>query len=320
MVHHDHGIRGRFQEPAVAAFHLRQMLLRTLAHADVADCRRHQGAFRTLQRAQHDLDRKLAAVLASPGELDPAADLLRKCGFRRSKIVRNQPLREAFRNDVRYLLPDELVAVVAELLLGLQIQQNDLSALVHHHHRIWSCLQQPAIFRPCLLAFGEIATDTRESPQISGRVVQGREDDTRQESRAVFPHAHAVFFQPTAGSGQPKYLLRPASRDILRRIETGKISTDDLVGAVTLDLLSPGVPSDNLALRVHHDDRVIPHFVEEHPISLLAVLKRLLGTPAPRAVAPDAPSCGSGDQQAKDGSEDQNGLGLVKALLRVSLA
>ena len=320
LVDHHHRVRGRFQQPAVAALHLRQNLFRGLAHADVADRRRHQRSFRALQRAQHDLDRKLAAVLAPSGELDPAADLLRQCAFRGSKIVRNQPLRETLRNDVRHLLPDELVAVVAELLLGLEIQQDDLSALVHHHHRIRSCLQQPAIFRARLLAFAEIATDARKSPQISGRVVQGREDDTRQESRAVFPHAHAVFFQPAAGSGQPEYLLRPAPRDIVRRIETGKISTDDLVGAVTLDLFGPGVPSDNLALRVHHDDRVIPHFVEEHPISLLAVLKRLLGMPAPRAVAPDAPTCRSGDQQAQDGSEDQSSLGLVKALRRICFA
>ena len=40
--------------------------------------------------------------------------------FRESKIVRNQSFREALRNDVRHLLPKQLVAVVAELLLGLK--------------------------------------------------------------------------------------------------------------------------------------------------------------------------------------------------------
>ena len=82
LVHHHHGIRGRLQQPAIAAFHLRQVLFRGLAHADVADRRRHQRAFGALQRAQHDLDRELAAVLAPPGELDPAADLLRQRAFR----------------------------------------------------------------------------------------------------------------------------------------------------------------------------------------------------------------------------------------------
>src|SRR4051794_529863 len=129
-----------------------------------------------------------------------------------------------------------------------------------------------------------------------------------------------MFFEAAAGSSQPEYLLRPAARDILGKIEAGKILTDNLVGAVALDLFGPGVPSDNPALRVHHDDRVVPYFVEEHPISFLAVLKRLLGAPAPGAVAPDAPTCSSGDQQTQDGSEDQNGLGLVNALLRVCFA
>ena len=41
-VHHHHGVRSGFQQPAVSAFHLRQMLFRVLAHADVADGRRHQ--------------------------------------------------------------------------------------------------------------------------------------------------------------------------------------------------------------------------------------------------------------------------------------
>ena len=72
LVHHHHGVGRRFQQPAVPALHLRQMLLRVLAHADVADRRRHQDAFRAFERAQHDLDRKLAAILAPPGELDPA--------------------------------------------------------------------------------------------------------------------------------------------------------------------------------------------------------------------------------------------------------
>ena len=58
LVHHHHRIRRRLQQPAVPALHLRQMLLRGLAHADVADRRRHQDAFGAFQRAQHDLDRE----------------------------------------------------------------------------------------------------------------------------------------------------------------------------------------------------------------------------------------------------------------------
>ena len=145
LVHHHHRIRGRLQQPAVAALHLRQMLFRSLAHADVADRRRHQRSFGALQRAQHDLDRERAAVLAPRGELDTRADLLVQRVFRGAEIVRDQPFREALRDDVRHLLPEQLVAAVAELLLRLNIQQNDLAALVHHHHRVRGRLQQPAV-------------------------------------------------------------------------------------------------------------------------------------------------------------------------------
>ena len=71
-------IRGGFEQPAVAAFHLRQMFFRVLAHADVADGGRDQDAFGAFERTQHDLDGKLAAILASPREFDASADLLRQ--------------------------------------------------------------------------------------------------------------------------------------------------------------------------------------------------------------------------------------------------
>ena len=145
LVDHHHRVRSRFQQSAVAALHLRQVLFRGLAHADVADRRRHQGSFGAFQRAQHDLDRKLAAVLAPRNKLDPGSDLLRRGVFRGAQIVRDQPFRKAHRNDVRDLLAEEFVAAVAELLLRLEIEKNDFSALVHHHHRIRSRLQQPAV-------------------------------------------------------------------------------------------------------------------------------------------------------------------------------
>ena len=58
---------------------------------------------------------------------------------------RNQPFGEAVRNDVLYLLPDQLVSAVAELFLRLNIHQDDLPCLVHHHHRVRSRLQQASV-------------------------------------------------------------------------------------------------------------------------------------------------------------------------------
>ena len=95
LVHHHHRVGGRLQQPAIPAFHLRQMLFRGLAHADVADRRRHQDSFGAFQRAQHDLDRKLAAVLPQGGELDAGADLLGQRSLGGAKIVRDEPLRRS---------------------------------------------------------------------------------------------------------------------------------------------------------------------------------------------------------------------------------
>ena len=82
LIYHHHRVGRRFQQTAIAAFHLRQMLVRLLAHADVADRRGHQDSFGAFQRAQHHLDRKLAAVLAQRDEFNARADLLRQRVFR----------------------------------------------------------------------------------------------------------------------------------------------------------------------------------------------------------------------------------------------
>ena len=126
LVHHHHRVRRRLQQAAVAALHLRQMLFGRLAHADVADRRRDQHALGAFQRAEHDLDGELAAVLAQRDQLDAGADLLGQRVLGGAQVVGDQPLGEAFRDDVRDLLAEQFVAAVAELLLRLHVQQHDL--------------------------------------------------------------------------------------------------------------------------------------------------------------------------------------------------
>ena len=183
LVHHHHRVGCRFQEPAVPALHLRQMVFRRLAYADVADRRRHQDTFGAFQRAQHELDRKLAAVLAPRRELDPGPDLLRQRFGRGAGSVGDQPFGEALRNDVRHLLTEEFIAAVAELLLRLNIEEDDLPALVHHHHRVRRSFQQPAILRPQLDAVGQVVADDRKPSHSAGCVPQRREGGAHRESR-----------------------------------------------------------------------------------------------------------------------------------------
>src|ERR1700674_3577825 len=182
LVHHHHRIRGRLQQPSVPAFHLRQMLFRSFAHTDVADRCRHQDSFGAFQRAQHDLDRKVASIFPTSAQLNSGTHLLCQRGSRSSGTVSDQPFCETLRNDVLHLLPYEFITVVSELFLRLQIQKNDFSALVYHHHCIRGRLQQPSVLLPRLLRLAEITADLRKPSQISGRIAQRDEDDMRQES------------------------------------------------------------------------------------------------------------------------------------------
>ena len=131
--------------------------------------------------------------LRRAGELDPGADLLRQRVFRGAEAVGDQPLGEALRNDVRDLLPEELVAAVSELLLRLNIQQDDLPALVHHHHRIGSRLQQPAVpalhlrqmlFR--VLAHADVA-DRRRHQDSLGALQRAQHDLDRKLAAVLAP-------------------------------------------------------------------------------------------------------------------------------------
>ena len=56
------------------------------------------------------------SVLPPRNQLDSRTDLLRQSLRGASCSVRDQPLREAFGNDVLHLLSDEFIAAVAELL------------------------------------------------------------------------------------------------------------------------------------------------------------------------------------------------------------
>ncbi len=146
------------------------MRLSVFAHADVADRRGDQNALRAAQRAQHDFDGELAAVLAPGGELDAGADLLRECIFVGAQSVGDEPLGETLRHDAADQLPEQFVAAIAELLLRLQIHENDHAANVHHHHGIGRSLQQAAVFCAGFLGFTQVARNLRKAPQPPRRV------------------------------------------------------------------------------------------------------------------------------------------------------
>ncbi len=161
LAHDHHRIGRRLQQPAIARLHLGQPGLGGLPDADVADRRGHQHAVAAFQRTQHDLDGKRAAVLAAAGagKFDARADLLGQCLGGRAGAVGKQALGKALGDDVADRLAQQFVPMVAELALRLEVQQHDLAAPVHHHHRVGRRFHEGAIaaFHLQQLLFGGLA-------------------------------------------------------------------------------------------------------------------------------------------------------------------
>jgi len=121
-----------------------EKLLGSFAQSDVPDGRSDQDAVGILERTQHDLNGKLASVFPPSIQLDLCTDMLYRCVSDVPFPLLDQQFREARGNDFLHLLSKKFVTTVSELFLRLHVQQNDLSALVHYHHRIRSRFQQPA--------------------------------------------------------------------------------------------------------------------------------------------------------------------------------
>ena len=115
------------------------------AHGDIADGRGDENALGALQRAEHDLDGKLALILAQSVQLDAGADLLGQRLGGGAGAVGDEPLGKAHGDDVGDFLAEQLIAAVAELGLGAGVEDDDFSALVDHDHAIRSGLHETAV-------------------------------------------------------------------------------------------------------------------------------------------------------------------------------
>ena len=51
--------------------------------------------------------------------------------------------------------------------------------------------------------------------------------------------------------------------------------TDNLIGCVAFDSFGAGIPTEDAALGVHHENGIVLDPVEEHPISFFAFSERL---------------------------------------------
>ena len=291
------------------------MLFGIVADGNITNGRSHQDSFGAFQRAEHDLNGEAASILAQPVQFNSRANLLRQRLGRGAGSVGDQPFRKAFGNDVRDLLAQKLIAAVAELLLRLGIEQDNLSVLIHDYHSVRSRLQQPAV--PCLrlLVLGQVAADFRKPAQVSGGIAQRDEGDAGQKLGPISAHVHAIFFVAAVCGSQAEHLFRSAPPDIFLKKEAGKVVADDLFGGIPLNMLRAGAPTDDLASRVQHEDRVVMDSVQEHPVLFFALLEQFLGSRTSRAVTHRGPGRDAGDQDPQQGSKKQDALGQAQVVL-----
>ena len=136
---------------------LLELGLGPLAFGDVAYGGGDEHAPVGLQRAQGDLDGELDAVVAQPVELEAhahGADL--RVGEEGIVMPRWRSRTRSGRS-TSTLLADELVALVAEELLGLAVDQGDAAPGVDDDHGVGGGLEQAAKHGLGPLAFGDVA-------------------------------------------------------------------------------------------------------------------------------------------------------------------
>ncbi len=111
--------------------------------ADIADDADDQEIALGAHRAEADLDRELAAVLAAPIQLEPHAH---RPGTRRGGIGRavvDMYLAEPFGQQDLKRRAEELVPRVPEALLGLTVDEHDTAGAVDDDDRVRSRFEQP---------------------------------------------------------------------------------------------------------------------------------------------------------------------------------
>jgi hypothetical protein len=97
---------------------------------------------RWLQRAEADFDRKLAAVLLARDELDPAGHRPRHRVGEEALQVRRMPLAQAHGHQTFQRGAHQLVAIIAEELDGLLVDELDPTIRTHHDDGVWRCVEQ----------------------------------------------------------------------------------------------------------------------------------------------------------------------------------
>src|SRR3989442_814608 len=129
-------IAGRQLDVAVfqAAVQSPDLFLSALAVGDVANGARNQDAFLRFERTKTDFNREFAAIPAKAVQFDSGAHGSDVGLSEEARPVRWVAGAEAFRHEDLDFLIEQFLALVAEQLFHLGVDQNDLARAIHYHH------------------------------------------------------------------------------------------------------------------------------------------------------------------------------------------
>src|SRR6185295_19396403 len=197
-------------------------------------------------------------------------------------VLRPAALHGVLGIELAEVLPDDFLGTVPLDPAGAVIPGLHDAIDVEHEDRVLAHpldeQAKPLLALPqtvlVLAPLGQVARDFRKSDQLLVGTEERGDDDVRPEARSILPDAPAFVLEASVCRGDLQLMRREVAR--LGRIELAEVLADDLRGAVALDPLGAGVPGENVAVGIEHENGVVLDALHQKAKALIALSKRLL--------------------------------------------
>ncbi len=261
---------------------LPEVLVKALVLRHVAD-RRSRDALFGLKRTEPDLDRKLDPILAPACQLEPRVQRARGRLGEERRAVPGMAVAVAIRNQHLGMTTNQLLAFVAEQLLGRGVHLLDVPVCVDDHHRVGSRLEhRPGVgLRSLKLRrqpdpVGDVARHHQEADRRPVLVAPRRHHDASGELRSVLVDPLDRTLPLPIRERLLHHRLRQAGAHSRLPMQPPPRLTEDLGRSIAIQPPSALVPQHDPALGVSRNYRVLRGCLEdipEEPDRLLGHLK-----------------------------------------------
>src|SRR5919202_2045936 len=103
---------------------------------------------------------------------------------------------------------------------------------------------------------------------MSPGVPQGGNDDIRPDPLPVLPPPPALVFKLTRLGCYLQCLLRLTLLNVFFGVKAGEMLTNDLFSSITLNALSPFIPTHHTPVWVQHDNGIVFHALKQQAEAL----------------------------------------------------